>query len=224
MMETNNPLGLNDFLMVERVKAESPRGGPVTLAVYERFSALGFVRLRHSTAFRPLADFEKRELAYDAAGLFLQDILSGKYEPRDTASSCAYFWTICRRRAVDALRKFVLQTAKSQNQEVPGRETPASEAIPPAPSAFASRHSIDEFPGLNAQVAEKLHDWLDARLLWETARRKLGGSCYEILVETLQKDRAQAEISAERGYAVGTLKALKTKCLAQLRALVRDIL
>lgn len=217
-MKTTNLLGITDQTMVERVFAEKPGGGAATLAVYDRFSAFGFSRLRQKARFAALSDLEKREAAYDAAGRFLVAILSGQYQPMEGAASEAYYWTICHRRAVDVLRKLVAPKSERRQSEL----TEPEELIP-VMASFVRREPLDEAteaPGLSQP--ETITSWLDAQLIWEIARKHLGRHCYEILVETLQKDRSPEAYSKEKGYAPGSLKALKTKCLSQLRALVRE--
>ena len=220
-METTNLLGISDRTMVDRIHAEKPSGGATTLAVYERYSAFGFSRLRKSSRFAALPDLEKREVAYDAAGRFLSAIFSGVYQPLPETLSDAFFWTICYRRGIDALRKRRLGQPKAGE---PDTGAPAEYSQSAQPS-FARVVALDDDPTLlGASQADDLIAWLDTQLIWETARKYLGEHCYEILVETIQKDRPQKEYSDTKGYAKGSLKTMKTNCLAQLRALLRRYL
>ena len=220
-METTNLLGISDRTMVDRIHAEKPSGGATTLTVYERYSAFGFSRLRKSSRFAALPDLEKREVAYDAAGRFLSAIFSGVYQPLPETLSDAFFWTICYRRGIDALRKRRLVPRKEHESDA---ETPAEYSQSTQPS-FAQMVALDDDPNLlGASQADDLIAWLDTQLIWETARRHLGEHCYKILVETIRKDRPQKDISRENDYKKGSLKTMKTNCLAQLRALLRRYL
>lgn len=220
-MKATNLLGITDQALVQQVQAERPHGGATTLAVYERFSAFGFSRLRKSSRFSALPDLEKREVAYDAAGRFLEAVLSGKYQPLAETLSDAFYWTICCRRAIDALRKrLVVRSTESDD----GEQAPV-EYEHNGGASFARMVALDEDPMLlPPQQADDVIAWLDARLIWELARKALGEHCYKILVETIQKDRSQKEISEAENYAPGSLKSMKTNCLGQLRALVRQYL
>ncbi len=213
-METTNLLGISDQLLVQRVHAEKPNGGATTMAVYNRYSSFGFSRLRKSGKFSALSDLERQEAAYNAAMQFLQAILEERYVPHEGSSSSAFYWTICKRRAFGFLRKLA-----SSGQNTHDDPTKSAEASSPA---FIHRASLDDpDESLMPGEAENITAWLDAQLIWEIARRDLGKQCYEILVETMQKDRPHDEASAKLGYPLNSLKTLKSRCLKQLRDLLR---
>lgn len=215
-MKTTNLLGITDQTMVERVFAEKRGGGATMLAVYDRYSAFGFRRLRQKSQFSALSDLEKREIAYDAAGRFLVSILGGQYQLMENVASEAYYWTICQRRAVDALRKLALSKAKHHPSPLPGREDPM-----PVAASFARREALDEAEMLHLSEPERITAWLDVQLVWEIARKYLSKPCYDILVELVRKDRSHEEYLHEKKYSPDSLKALKTKCLRQWRTLLR---
>lgn len=216
-METTNLLGISDQLMVQRVYAEKPNGGATTLAVYNRYSSFGFSRLRKSGKFLALSDLERQEAAYNAAMYFIKAILEGQYVPHEESSSVAYYWTICKRRAFSVLRK--LASGEKSTDETSDIEPHLASF---APAAFIHRRSLDDpDDALPPGEAEKITVWLDAQLVWETIRRWLGNPCYNILIETVKKDRPHEEVAQKLGYTLKTLKVMKSRCRQQLRELLR---
>lgn len=216
-METTNLLGISDQLMVQRVHAEKPNGGATTLAVYDRYSSFGFSRLRKSGKFSALSDLERQEAAYYAAMQFLKAILEGQYIPHDKSSSVAYYWTICKRRAIGVLRKL---SSGEKNDDEDLENEPQSGSF--APAAFIYRTSLDDPDNsLPPGEAENITTWLDAQLVWDTIRRHLATPCYNILVETVKNDRPHEEVADKLGYTLKALKTLKSRCRQQLRDLLR---
>ncbi len=216
-METTNLLGISDQLMVQRVYAEKPNGGATTLAVYNLYSSFGFSRLRKSSKFLALSDLERQEAAYNASMYFIKAILEGQYVPHEKSSSVAYYWTICKRRAFGVLRK--LASGEKKGELDMGDELQSGSF---APAAFIYRTSLDDPDNtLPPGETEKITVWLDAQLVWDTIRRGLGNPCYNILMETVKKDRPHEEAARKLGYTLKALKVMKSRCRQQLRDLLR---
>ena len=222
MEASKNPLGISDPEMVARICREAATGSDrgTTLKAYEHFSSLGFSRLRRNPKFNSLGDVEKRETAYLSAGLFLKAVLSGGYQPLEGTPSEAYFWTICYRRAIDALRKLDLGEAP---EEPPPPDGPDQ---PPRKSAFARQISLDDDddPMLRTAASqdEQITAFLDREIVWQAVRQNLGDACWRVLRATIVEDRRNEDVWEELGFAnPDSFKTRKSKCMAGLKNFVR---
>ncbi len=225
MEASKNPLSLSDTELVNQICREAVTGsreGGTTLKAYRHFSSLGFSRLRRTSKFTPLGDIEKQETAYLAAGLFLKAVLNGSYQPLDGIASEAYFWTICHRRAIDALRKLSLG---DRSEEPTAPNFPNESEQLPGKSAFVRQISLDDnYSILSAATSEneQITAFLDREIVWKAVRQKLGDACFQVVYATIAEDRKNENVWEELGYAnPDSFKTRKSKCMAELKKFIR---